>query len=169
MVLHSSVHLFQEGEFSHGLRDLLDIRDLLVFFSGDATFWPGLFSRARGLALDQPLFHALHHVDRLFGPIVPADYLHRVKDIAPGRVSRFVLSGSFSLALKPHHPSCDSLTGDFARWFVHSIALFADAFVFGGSPPYAQGPCAAFRGKQMKYQAWLSYSQESFFQEHCSD
>ena len=119
MVLHSSVHLFQEGEFSHGLRDLLDIRDLLVFFSGDATFWPGLFSRARELALGEPLFHALHHVDRLFGPIVPADYLHRVKDIAPGRVSRFVLSGSFSLALKPHHPSCDSLTGDFARWFLY--------------------------------------------------
>jgi hypothetical protein len=119
MVLHSSVHLFQEGEFSHGLRDLLDIRDLLVFFSGDATFWPELFSRARELGLGEPLFHALHHIDRLFGPVVPEDYLQRVKDIAPGRASRFVLSGLFGLALKPHHPSCDSLLGDFSRWFLY--------------------------------------------------
>ena len=47
MVLHSSVHLFQEGEFSHGLRDLLDIKDLLDFFGGDVIFgWARLATRS---------------------------------------------------------------------------------------------------------------------------
>ena len=119
MVLHSSVHLFQEGEFSHGLRDLLDIKDLLDFFGGDVTFWPGLFSRARELGLGEPLFHALHHVDRLFGSVVPAGYLNTMRDIGPSLASRILLSWSFSLALSPHHASCNSLLGDFARWFLY--------------------------------------------------
>jgi hypothetical protein len=39
MVLHSAVHLFQEGEFGHGLRDLLDLKDLLEHFQQQADFW----------------------------------------------------------------------------------------------------------------------------------
>ena len=36
LVLHSAVHLMQEGDFGHGLRDLLDIDDLLLHFGGEA-------------------------------------------------------------------------------------------------------------------------------------
>ena len=76
MVLHSATHLFQEGEFHHGLRDLLDLRDLLVGFSRAAGFWPVLFDRAEALRramlaiLDDPATpsHALHPGWRSWNP-----------------------------------------------------------------------------------------------------
>jgi hypothetical protein len=34
MVLHSATHLFYDGELNHGLRDLVDLDDLLRHFSG---------------------------------------------------------------------------------------------------------------------------------------
>ncbi len=118
MVLHSAVHLFQEGEFSHGLRDLLDIRDLLDRFSADVTFWPELFLRARGLGLGQPLFHALNHLNRLFGFVVPADHHNDVRDIRPNWAARHVLSALLMLAMKPHGTRGDGLPSDFARWLL---------------------------------------------------
>ena len=68
MVLHSAVHLFAEGEFDQGLRDLLDLHDLLRHFeTHESAFWQSLFARARELRLERPLHHALLHIERLFG------------------------------------------------------------------------------------------------------
>jgi adenosine deaminase len=47
MLLHSMVHLFQEGDFDHGLRDLIDMHALLAHFAAqDPGFWPQLTARA---------------------------------------------------------------------------------------------------------------------------
>ena len=63
MLLHSMVHLFQEGDFDHGLRDLIDMHALLVHFEAqDTGFWPQLTARARQLGLGVPLVQALDHV-----------------------------------------------------------------------------------------------------------
>ena len=43
-----------------------------------------------------------------------------MRDIGPSLVSRILLSWSFSLALSPHHPSCNGILGDFARWFLYT-------------------------------------------------
>ena len=42
MVLHSATHLFHNEEFSHGLRDLVDIDQLLRHFGTDGQFWAAL-------------------------------------------------------------------------------------------------------------------------------
>ncbi|MBK6388228.1 MAG: nucleotidyltransferase family protein [Rhodoferax sp.] len=107
MVLHSSVHLFQEGEFSHGLRDLLDLNDLLQLFGKDSAFWPSLFVRAKELGLGEPLFHALSHSHRLFQASIPKGLLGEFTNIQPDWVGCQVTSLLLNLALQPHHPSCD--------------------------------------------------------------
>lgn len=119
MVLHSAVHLFQEGEFSHGLRDLLDINDLLLHFSKDPGFWKALFDRAKELALGEPLFHALHHTQRLFGTGIPLDLRRELQDIQPDWMTRRVMSVLLNRALQPLHPSCDEPFSDFDRWLLY--------------------------------------------------
>ena len=50
MVLHSAVHLFQEGEFGRGLRDMLDMNDLVPAFPcSKSTFWDDLDQRAHAV------------------------------------------------------------------------------------------------------------------------
>jgi hypothetical protein len=51
MVLHSAVHLFHDGEFDHGLRDLVDLHLLLGHFGTLPSFWPALVERAVELEL----------------------------------------------------------------------------------------------------------------------
>lgn len=119
MVLHSAVHLFQEGEFSHGLRDLLDINDLLLHFSQDPAFWCELFERAKELGLGEPLYHALHHAQRLFGTRVPQDLGRELQAIQPNWLRRQLMSALLTLALQPQHPSCDGPLSDFARWLLY--------------------------------------------------
>lgn len=119
MVLHSAVHLFQEGEFSHGLRDLLDINDLLLHFSKAPGFWSALFARAKELGLGEPLFHALHHTERLFGTGTPMGLRAELRDIQPNWMTRRVMSALLNRALRPLHPSCDGPLSNFSRWLLY--------------------------------------------------
>ena len=125
MVLHSAVHLFQEGEFAHGLRDLLDLQDLLKNFSGQPDFWSDLLDRADELGLQIPLFHALYHLRRLFDFGLPAPLLGRVDRMGPNPFSRTLMAWMLGLALQPNHPSCDSRWTGLTRWllYVRSHAL----------------------------------------------
>ena len=125
MVLHSAVHLFQEGEFSHGLRDLLDLKDLLQHFEKQPDFWSGLFNRAEALGLQIPLFHALFHIQRLFAVSVPAMWTDRVAQLSPPAPARVAMAWLLGLALRPDHPSCNTRWTGLARWllYVRSHAL----------------------------------------------
>ncbi len=58
LVLHSACHLFHEGEWNHGLRDLVDLDALLRAFGSDPEFWPTLLERADLLNLGRPLYYA---------------------------------------------------------------------------------------------------------------
>lgn len=125
MVLHSAVHLFTEGEFYAGLRDLLDLNDLVLHFGQRSDFWTGLLDRADELGLGIPLFHALHHLQRLFGTQLPATLRGRIHSMGPGRLSRGFMNWSLDLALRPAHPNCDRPLTGLARWllYVRSHAL----------------------------------------------
>lgn len=106
MVLHSAVHLFQEGEFEHGLRDLLDMDWLLQHFEAtESRFWPQLLARAAELRLQVPLHHALHHIERLFGPRVPDAQRSAVAALAPAWPQRRLMAWLLTRALRPQHPS----------------------------------------------------------------
>jgi hypothetical protein len=60
LILHSATHLFHEGEWAHGLRDLVDLDALLRHFACKPGFWQSLHARADTLDLRKPLQYALH-------------------------------------------------------------------------------------------------------------
>ena len=119
MVLHSAVHLFTEGEFAHGLRDLLDMRDLLETFGQQEGFWEQLLAQAASRKLKVPLYHALFHVQRLFGKVVPTHLNDRVKSFGPNGLSKALMAWALRLALRPIHPSCDTRWTGLARWLLY--------------------------------------------------
>lgn len=125
MVLHSAVHLFQEGEFGHGLRDLLDLHDLIRHFSDKPGFWDELMDRAERLGLQIPLFHALSHGGRIFGLSAPPHLGPRINAMGPNNFSRSMMAWMLDLALRPDHPSCNQTWTGLARWllYVRSHAL----------------------------------------------
>lgn len=84
MVLHSACHLFHEGEWGHGLRDLVDLDALLraELRSRGSSLWPELLDRAARLKLGRPLFYALRYCARLLHTPVPPEILSRCPDRA---------------------------------------------------------------------------------------
>jgi hypothetical protein len=117
MVLHSAVHLYQEGEFDHGLRDLLDLRDLLVHFGAAPEFWTKLLVRAEQLKLEEPLAFALFHLQRVFGYVAPVTFVN--KRLGQWSIRHRVLNRSLQIALRPNHPSCDTLFTSVARLLLY--------------------------------------------------
>jgi hypothetical protein len=112
MVLHSAVHLFWDGEFNHGLRDLFDLHRLLLEFGSRAGFWDGLAARAGELELGRPLFYALRYAIRLLGTPVPEAVLREAAFEAPPAPLLALMDALFLRGLMPPHPSCaDALSG----------------------------------------------------------
>jgi hypothetical protein len=119
MVLHAAVHLFDDGEFVNGLRDLDDINRLLRYFSAPSgsgpgsgpDFWDDLVARAALLRLERPLHYALRHAARLLGTPVPPRIL-RDPAPAPNRIAAPLMDFVFARGLRPPHPLCrDRFTG----------------------------------------------------------
>ena len=120
MVLHSATHLFFDGEFDHGLRDMVDLDRLLRQFGNDPAFWRTLPARAARLELARPLFYALRYAVYLFGTPVPQDVLDEA-----GRVGRpaapllAVMDALFVRALAPPHASCSDRFTASARFALY--------------------------------------------------
>jgi hypothetical protein len=116
MVLHSAVHLFYDGQFNHGMRDLIDIQRLLLEFGKTPGFWEALPPRAAELQLARPLFYALRYADRLLGLAVPPAALAGGRPAAPLLA---LMDALFGRALLPVHASCaDRWTGS-ARFLLY--------------------------------------------------
>ncbi|RZL40626.1 MAG: hypothetical protein EOP35_00335 [Rubrivivax sp.] len=115
MVLHSAVHLYQEGEFDHGLRDLLDLHDLLQHFERETGFWPRLLARAAELRLSEPLTVLLEQRGRLLGAAAPAEHRAAVEALRPSWPVRATVSALLNRAMRPQHPACDTWDSDLAR------------------------------------------------------
>ena len=119
MVLHSAVHLFQDGDLSHGLRDLLDLNDLILHFGKREEFVDELLNRAEDLDLRIPLYHSLLHIKRLFSTNLPNKLLGELESLGPGNLSRAVMLWSLTLALRPMHPSCNTTWTSLARLLLY--------------------------------------------------
>jgi hypothetical protein len=83
MVLHNVVHHFQDGEFQHSLRELVDLDDLLRHFGGTDGFWDALIERTAVLGFGRPAFYALRHAARLLETPVPAHVTAALRRYAP--------------------------------------------------------------------------------------
>ncbi|MFT3720050.1 nucleotidyltransferase family protein [Pseudorhodoferax sp.] len=70
-ILHSACHLFHEGEWRHGLRDLSDLDLLLRAYLEEGTA-DALVQRARILNLEIPLTYAVSCAGRVFDTPFPS-------------------------------------------------------------------------------------------------
>lgn len=103
MVLHSATHLFHEGEFQHGLRDLVDLDRLLRHFTADSgeDFYRALAARAREMDLQRPLYYALRYTRDLLGTPVPGRLAAELLPGRPGWLRRRWMDFLFHRAFTP--------------------------------------------------------------------
>jgi hypothetical protein len=104
LVLHSATHLFHEGEWEHGLRDLVDLDSMLRAFSQRSCFWEELVSRAAELNLGRPLFYGLRYCQHLLETPVPADVIGRCPS-RPGALAAQAMDALFIPAFSTAHDS----------------------------------------------------------------
>ena len=120
MVLHSAVHLFNDGEFSHGLRDLLDLHDLIAFFSREAGFWRRLLTRAEILDLRRPLAYAFRFLSRVLGaPFTDAPW-QELAAWLPARPARTAMDSLFDEALSPNHIRHGGISATCVDWVLEA-------------------------------------------------
>ena len=106
MVIHSATHLFHEGEFHNGLRDLWDLdRMLREFSAGDSGFWDHLLGRARALDLVGPLLYGLTYSQRIFDTPVPAGMIEEANSRAR-KLRKPLMDFLFRRAFRPDQPEC---------------------------------------------------------------
>jgi hypothetical protein len=132
MVLHSASHLFWDGEFDNGLRDLSDMDLLLREFSEmEAGFWQQLIHRAEELGLDIPLFYALRYTSKILLTPVPCGILQQSSRHYPVWIRQKIMDFLFIRALMPNHDSCNDRWTGLARWllFVRSHWLKMPVFL----------------------------------------
>ena len=113
-VLHSATHLFHEGEFAQGLRDLSDLDLLLKEFSTQENFWALLLQRADELKQQVPLFYALRYTHQILQTPVPENVLKASKQ----RINTALMDALFLRALMPDHESCNDRWTGLARWLL---------------------------------------------------
>ena len=121
MVLHNAVHLFNEGEFNNGLRDLIDLDELLRHFGKDARFFDKLVDRAEQLGLTRPLAYACRHAHSLLATPIPSIIMARLNDKLSGPVASIV-SASMRRAL---------LSGGQSSGALHDAAAGALLYIRG--------------------------------------
>jgi len=152
MVLHSATHLFADGEFDKGLRDLVDLDCLLRRFGATPGFWEDLPPRARELQLQRYLYYGLRYSQQLLGTPVPAGVLAALAPDGPARPLRWLMDALFRRALLPDHASCRDAFSGAARFCLYvrgnwlrmpplrlARHLFHKAFI---SPRKEDGPAA---------------------------
>jgi len=130
LVLHSATHLFHEGEWGHGLRDLVDLDALLRHFGSAAGFWDRLLARADQLNLGRPLFYGLRYCQRILATPVPEDALKNSSD-QPAVITLLVmdpiLRRSFSTAHRASQLAgtgiCTGLVYVRSHWLRMPLAL----------------------------------------------
>ncbi len=122
MVLHSSAHLFHEGNLELGLRGLVDLDALLREFATDDGFWPELLSRAAQLQLEWPLHQALRYVGMLLETPVPASAVEALCSTPAvqlnARRQRW-MDALFLRALRPAHASASDSWTPVARFLLY--------------------------------------------------
>jgi hypothetical protein len=105
MVLHLMVHLFYGGEMHDGLRELVDIDDLLTHFAAtEPGFWEQFWPRAEQLDLARPASYGLRYAQRLLGTPVPAAVVEASAAGAPAGPVLGAMDRLAPVGLFPQHP-----------------------------------------------------------------
>jgi hypothetical protein len=117
MVLHSAAHLFQNGDLAGGLRDLVDLDDLLRHFGTlQENFWTGIINRGRELELSRPLFYALRYTASIVGTPVPESAIKESESAAPPKPILKLMDSLVYKALISSEPVAKTRGAALALW-----------------------------------------------------
>jgi hypothetical protein len=119
MVLHSTVHLFHDGEFINGLRDLVDLADLFQHFGKHADFWEKLVGRASSQGLLRPLFYTLRYTKRLLAAELPDSVVAAADDGAPSGPVLRLMDNLIEAVMIPGHPDYPRRRRAVAQWLLY--------------------------------------------------
>jgi len=119
MVLHSATHLFHEGEFDNGLRDISDIDFMLKEFQALENFWDNLINRAEELKIERPLFYGLRYSYKILNTSIPTEIMSSKKLLPPNFLLIEIMDFLFLRSLMPNHNSCNDKWTGFARWVLY--------------------------------------------------
>jgi len=119
MTLHCAVHLFQDGEISGALRDLVDFDALLRQFAEDPGFWSALVPRATRLGLGRPLFYALRYAARLLETPIPADVLRAAQSAKPALPALALMDLMVPRTLLPAMSRGEKIAAGIARYCLY--------------------------------------------------
>jgi Uncharacterised nucleotidyltransferase len=104
--LHCAVHLFHEGEFEKGLRDLTDLQIMYRDFSKNEAFDTQLVTLAKDTHLARSLYYALHYLQLILSTPLNNSSIEFIeqykKNLKLTKVRDFMFKG----VLLPHHKSC---------------------------------------------------------------
>lgn len=116
-IIHSATHLFYEGELEHGLRDLLDLHDLIAVLDTEARL--AVVERAQQLGLQAPLYYALRYQQLILSMSGLDAPMKKMIDDGFSVRGMWIMDVLFSRALMPDHPSCDDRSTALARWLLY--------------------------------------------------
>lgn len=118
MILHSATHLFHDGELENGLRDLVDLDNLIRHFSKTDGFWERLLSRAKEMDLVRPLYYAVKYLELVLSVNTPSEVVEQLKPYGP-KLGEKLMDSTFYRALLPAHASCNLTGTAAARWLLY--------------------------------------------------
>lgn len=105
IVLHAMTHLMFNDDLVDKLRDLVDIDELLQFFSrADSSFWQRLVARAEILDLRRPAYYGLRYTKQLLDGAIPESILNATKQWGPPAPVLWLMDRLVPRALFPPHP-----------------------------------------------------------------
>lgn len=119
MILHNAAHLFFDGEFENGLRDLSDFQLLIRSHADAPSFWERLVDRADLQHLGRPLFYALRYARRLLGLEVPQAASRRVSAWGPKGGALELMDALFLRGLAPNHATSGDRSTPLAHWTLY--------------------------------------------------
>lgn len=119
MLLHSATHLFHEGDFEKGLRDLFDLDSLFRHFGERPEFWETLVPRAVVLGLTRPLYYAVRYATLMLGTPVPAHVVDAARVGKPPVLVSQLMDLCYLRALRPLHSSASAFGNWTARFALY--------------------------------------------------
>jgi hypothetical protein len=149
-VLHSATHLFHEGEWTQGFRDLSDLDLLLKEFSVDERFWENLLHRAEQLNQKIPLYYALRYTAMVFKTVIPNDVVKSIEQQVSNRMRQQLMDALFLRVLMPNHQSCNDRWTGFARWLLFIRSHWLKMPVYLIVPHLVRKAFRHLQGKEMR-------------------
>jgi len=108
MILHSATHLFHEGEFEKGLRDLMDLASLLSDYIKKYQSLDSLIRVAKETNLGVPLFLATRYVEHIFELSILENDKTAIAQFFPSKLKLRILDFCFLNVFTPYHSSFHS-------------------------------------------------------------